>query len=121
MKRDVDLIRLILLEVEKNDNPVRSIQIDAEGYAPEEISYHVMLLQQAGYLTANDKSHLRGIAWEPKSLTWAGHEFLDATRNGKVWNQVKAKLKDHSIDAPLSVIQQVATKIVAQLLGLGGD
>jgi hypothetical protein len=119
MKRDLDLIRTILLEIEKNDNPLRSIPIEAVGYASEEISYHVMLLAQAGYISADNVSHMRGIVWKPKSLTWAGHEFLDATRNGKVWNQVKAKLKDQAIDAPLTLIQQLATKLVAQVLGLG--
>jgi hypothetical protein len=119
MKRDLDLVRLILLEVEKNDNPVRPITVEAEGYSPDEISYHVMLLEQAGYLTANNSSHLRGISYAPKSLTWDGHEFLDAARNKTVWAQVKAKLKDTASTAPLSLIQKLATAYVAHQLGLG--
>jgi len=93
VKRDNDLIGLILLEVEKNDQPLRSMRIDAEGYSPEEISYHVMLLHQAGFVPANDMSSFQGMVWLPKSLTWSGHEFLDATRSSKVWSQVKAKLR----------------------------
>ena len=119
MKRDLDLIRLILLETEKNDQPMQSVRISAEGFSDQEVSYHVRLLHEAGYVHANNMSHLRGIAWYPKSLTWAGHEFLDATRNGTVWNQVKVKLKDQAVDAPLSVIQQLATSLVARALGLG--
>jgi hypothetical protein len=118
VKRDLDLIRQILLEVEKNENPIRSIEIRVEGFSPEQVSYHVMLLNQAGYLTATDNSSLRGFSWYPKSLTWEGHEFLDAARSGTVWHQVKAKLKDQAIEAPLSVIHRLASKLVAQALGL---
>jgi hypothetical protein len=118
MKRDLDLIRLILLEVEKNDNYQRPVDIEAEGYSPEQVAYHVMLLGEAGYLTLSNKQHLRGFGVSPKSLTWAGHEFLDATRNGKIWHQLKARLKDQGIDAPLAVVQQLALKLVSQAFGL---
>jgi hypothetical protein len=119
MKRDLDLIRLILLDTEKNDQPLRSIRIAAEGFSDQEVSYHVKLLHEAGYIHAQNMSHMRGIAWYPKSLTWAGYEYLDAVRNGTVWNQVKAKLKDQALEAPLSVVQQLATSLVSRALGLG--
>jgi hypothetical protein len=121
MKRDLDLIRQILLEVEKNDNYLKTIAIQAEGYSPEQVSYHVMLLAKAGLVSANlaKQPQSGGEAWYPKSLTWEGHEFLDATRNGTIWHQLKAKLKDQGIDAPLSVVQQLALKLVGQALGLG--
>jgi hypothetical protein len=80
-----------------------------------------MLLEQAGYLTANNRTHLRGIDYRPKSLTWEGHEFLSAIRNGGVWNKVKAKLASTAIDAPLAVIKLLAAKYAAEALGvLGG-
>ena len=118
MKRDLDLIRLILLEVEKNENYLRPIDVEAEGYSPEQIAYHIDLLGDAGYLTLSNKQHLRGFGVSPKSLTWAGHEFLDATRSGTVWHQIKAQLKDQSVSAPLAVIQQLAIKLVGIRLGL---
>jgi hypothetical protein len=37
MKRDLDLIREILLEIAQNDQPHRSIEIEAEGYTSEQI------------------------------------------------------------------------------------
>jgi hypothetical protein len=121
VKRDIDLIRLILLEVEKNENYMQPIDIQAEGYSPEQIAYHVGLLGDAGYLTLSNKQHLRGFGVSPKSLTWSGHEFLDATRSGTVWHQLKARLKDQSVSAPLAVIQQLAVKLVGIQLGLGDE
>jgi len=114
MQRDLDLIRQILLEVEKHDDPLRAIPVGAEGHSAQEISHHVMLLKQAGYVTATDLSHLRGLAWTPKSLTWEGHEFLEAARNPTIWDQVKATLQDRVVDTPLSVIQKLATRLVSK-------
>lgn len=120
MKRDMDLVRLVLLEVEKNDNPMRAIEIQIDDYSPDEVSYHVMLLEQAGYLTAINLSHQRGIAYRPKAMTWEGHEFLSAIKSGSIWNRVKAKLAAAATDAPLSVIKQLAMKYAAEALGLFG-
>jgi Hypothetical protein (DUF2513) len=116
MKRDLELIRTILMEVEQNNQPLRPIKIEAHGYSPDEVSYHVWQLYDAGYVTAEDRSHLAGMVWLPKSLTWEGHNFLDATRNDGIWRQVKARLKDKGLDAPLSVIQELATKLVTSAL-----
>lgn len=119
MRRHLDLIRLILLEVEKNDTYAQTLDVTAEGYSPEEISYHVMLLCEAGFVTAGQAQDAGGqLRWYPRSLTWTGHEFLDATRNARVWHQLRAKLKDQGMEAPLTVVQQLASKLVAQALGL---
>jgi hypothetical protein len=117
MKRELDLIRQILLEVEQNDDYLRSVEIRAEGYSPEQINYHVMLLMEAGYVVGSHSLGPRDrYLYHPKSLTWEGHEFLDATRSGQVWHQIKAKLKDQGIDAPISVVKQLALKLTAKAL-----
>jgi hypothetical protein len=97
---------------------MRCINIRAEGYAPEQINYHVKLLADAGFLEATNFTTTTRLDWQPRALTWAGHEFLDTTRNESVWAQVKSKMKDRSLDAPLSVIQQLAVRILAGMLGL---
>ena len=88
----------------------------APGYAPDQIAYHVRLLHEAGYLDAMDLTTHSGFVWQPKTLTWQGHEFLDAARNTSVWQQVKTRLKDRGLDAPLSVIQQLAVRLTASML-----
>ena len=57
MKRDMDLVRQILLDTE-NIPFLRSGQFyepKIEGYSQEEVSYHVKLLHEAGYIEA--RSH----------------------------------------------------------------
>jgi len=48
MKRDMDLIREILLEIEKLPPNTETGEFPIEGWKPEEINYHIRLLCQAG-------------------------------------------------------------------------
>lgn len=118
MTRQLDLIRAILLEAEQHPNPTQPVAIRAPGYAPEQIAYHVRLLHEAGYVDAVDLSSMNEMAWLVKSLTWKGHEFLDATRTASVWQQVRARLKDRGVDVPFTVVQQLAAQIGAAMLGV---
>lgn len=120
MQRDMDLVRLILLDVERHEDPVRFFRVDVPGYSPEYIAHHVKLLAEAGYLEAENLSTLSSFDWQPKALTWTGHEFLDSIRHGKVWQKLKAELKDKGISLPFSLIQQLALKIAASYFGLSG-
>ena len=118
MQRKLDLIRAILLETEQHPEPTRPILIKAPGYAPGEVAYHIRLLHEAGYLDAVDLSTPNELAWLVRSLTWKGHELLDATRTEGVWQQVLARLKDRGVDAPIGVIQELAAQIAASMLGV---
>ena len=114
MQRDMDLVRAILLEVEQHQEPQAPFEVQAHGYSPEQIAYHVRLLAEAGYIDAIDF----GDDWQPKSLNWSGHEFLDATRNAGIWQKVKAELKDRGGSLLFSLIQQLALKLAAAQFGL---
>jgi hypothetical protein len=77
MKRDMDLVRSILLAIEKADTPLN--ELDIPGYDDDDvIVYHVGIMTQAGLIQEAEidfrDSHT-GVV-----LTWAGHEFLDAAR-----------------------------------------
>jgi hypothetical protein len=95
MKRDMELIREILLRIEETDDvaerpiPPERIQI---------IGYHLYLLLDAGFITGIDlrDDHLDGqYTWyhtPMPRLTWAGQEFLDAARDESTWKQAKERL-----------------------------
>lgn len=118
MTRDMDLIRLILLEVEQRQDVLRSRKVIVEGYSPEQIAYHVKLLAQANLVDVIDFTTFDGLDMRPRSLTWAGHEFIDATRNESVWHKVKAQVNDRGLSLPFELIQQLAIKIAAAAAGL---
>jgi hypothetical protein len=90
MKRDPELCRDLLLKVEELPFDGRFHDVVVEGRSDEEITYHIMLLDEAGLIEAEDLSTLSGMCWKPKRLTYSGHEFLDAARSDTVWQKAKA-------------------------------
>ncbi|MDB5971361.1 MAG: Uncharacterized protein JWQ90_3811 [Hydrocarboniphaga sp.] len=92
MKRDMDLARQILLAIEGQEDADGSswFALEFEGVSDKSVSHHIRLLHEAGLLDAIDLSTMAGPEWRPKSLTWAGHEFLDAARDETLWNKAKA-------------------------------
>lgn len=87
MKRNMDLIRELLLQLESS-----SYLENISGHTPEEITYHVSLLEDAGLLTQEfyKNPYLSGFPFlEGIRITWAGHEFLDASRKMSLWETAK--------------------------------
>lgn len=110
MKRDLDLVREILFAVEENaGNPLGSVELNIENHSQQELSYHIMLLDQAGLIRAEDCSVLgpEGFRWEAKHLTWEGHEFIDAARDSTTWKKAKKKVADAAGGVIFSVLKDV--------------
>jgi hypothetical protein len=90
MKRDMDLARKILFEIESQPSADNLIDLKFDGYSDEEIPYHVMLLDEANLIEADEVAELGAQShWFPIRLTWQGHEFLDAARDDTRWNKTK--------------------------------
>ena len=112
----MDLARLILLKIEQTaDDPRSWINLEVPDYTPAEVSYHVMILNEAGLIDACDLSTMgRGNSdWRPKRLTWNGHEFLDAARNDSIWNKAKEK----AISMNFELLKELLLCIIRQQLG----
>ena len=94
MKRDLDLIRKILLALESQEHGFFQEPLVIDGHSEEQIGYHVHLLGEAGLLKVGDHTHLQSLSPEafPVSITWAGHEFIDAAKDESVWAKAKAKV-----------------------------
>lgn len=88
MKRDMDLVRGMLLAIE--DDVLRFGEGTDNGGldAPDDvITAHLRLLEQAGLIEVMSRPisgpiYIRG-------LTWDGHDFLDAVRDPEVWKRTK--------------------------------
>lgn len=86
MKRDIELIRLILLREEQGTPPPA-----LASYGTALVSYNSALAIEAGLLRGEvmhegssnlPMGHVRGITWED-------HDFLDATRDARIWSRVR--------------------------------
>ncbi|MCY3807944.1 MAG: DUF2513 domain-containing protein [Gemmatimonadetes bacterium] len=118
MKRDMDLMRKILLAVEARPNPQSFDLVEIPGHQQEEVSYHVKLLGDAGYLDVYDRRALGpdGYRYAPSDLTNAGHDFLDGIRSKSIWEAAKQKLHKIGGTAPLDVVQSLLTSILKEKL-----
>lgn len=118
MKRDIGLIRSILLQVERHAEDSAPMQLRIETHSREEVSYHVRLLAQAGYIDAMCTKALADVTWVPMGFTWKGHELLDDIRDEAVWTRVKELVDDKGESASLAVLHELAIDISKQRFGL---
>lgn len=116
MKRDMDLARRILFEIEKHQEPNGWIPIKIENYRQEEISYHIKLLSQAGLIEAKDMTDSGGFDWKAKSLTWQGHEFLEAARNNTRWSNAKKFILEKGGNLTFDILKSVLTESIKSSL-----
>src|SRR5580704_6518329 len=120
MKRDMDLVRKILLAMEAHAAGYAPTPFTIAGYEQEVINHHVYLMSQGELVTAVVTTAMGDASPGalPLTITWTGHDFLDTVRNDTVWAKVKTELKDRGITLPFSLLQALAIKIAASLAGL---
>ncbi len=121
MKRDMDLVRRILLEVEKTQYPGGPHELSIEGYAKEEVTYHIELLKEAGLLLAMSTKSFGGVQHYPIRLTWEGHEFLDAARDDIRWSRTKevmGKVGGFTLEMVKAVLIALLKEAVGQYMAL---
>ncbi|WP_429255005.1 DUF2513 domain-containing protein [Paraburkholderia sp. GAS334] len=95
----MDLIRELMLKLEALPVPPAGsrvidssdVALQVDGYTIEQIDYHLSLLEQARFIHAGGLDF--GMQFGPgmgfRSLTWAGHDFLDSVRSPDVWDRTK--------------------------------
>ncbi|MEL7199301.1 MAG: DUF2513 domain-containing protein [Pseudomonadota bacterium] len=118
MRRDFDLIRQILLEVEGSPTPHFDGIVRIEGYENQVVQHHVSLLVDAGFIPAielHDQSSPEGYWLQDPQLTCDGHEFLNSIKDPTTWEKTKSGLKQVG-NWSLPVITKVAASVVLQQL-----
>lgn len=121
MKRDMDLIRKILFEIERlypfKDYRLETIEI--ENYDNFTIYYHLCLLKEADLIEGTEEPTINSQReFYPTRLTWKGYDFLDAARNDTIWKQAKAFIKDKGMGLSFDVLKGVLILKAKQELGL---
>ena len=114
MKRDMDLVRDILLAYEMNGH-FPNFDECLKGYSTEEVEYHINLMLNAGLLEAlfvpNSLNARMGIPYGYR-MTWDGHDFLDAARDETRWKKAKGIMKQIG-GATLEILKQILTQVMA--------
>lgn len=119
MKRDMDLVRAILLAIEGNSFRRTDAGLSLDGYTPRDIARHLRLLSEAGYAEANLLILEREGAMRASEarLTWKGYEFLDSIRGEGVWGHVKEQAGSLG-QVPFEVMKALGIAYLKEKLGL---
>lgn len=99
MKRDMDLVRGMLLAIEDGEGWFSGPdKIRVAGWEAADIRYHLAIMVDAGFVKQEIASVYKGsgltavkISDRPSSyrMTWAGHDFIDTFRDPEVWKRTK--------------------------------
>ncbi len=114
MQRDIDLIRQLLLDVERRGAtspidtlPIDSLRTDARHDSDERVRYHLRLLTDAGLLK---EVGLTSVGSPCVRLTHEGQEFLELARNDARWRAAKAAVLASTGGLPLAVLKALLSK-----------
>jgi hypothetical protein len=99
MKRDMNLIRELLLKIEARAIPPsvtvalspHDPALAVDGFTADEIGHHLRMLVSARFIeTPNNNRPFAGDGSVIfRQISWEGHDFLDSVRDPKIWDQTK--------------------------------
>ena len=117
MKRDMDLVREILIAVEEKKN------LDDLEYDRDQINLHVELMKEHGLVDAivalsSDSVEHRILACSVKRLTWKGQDFLEEARNKSIWEQAKKKCLEGTGGLAIELLRGCLVYVAKQKLGI---
>ena len=109
MKRDVDLCRQLLIDIEGHgaDCSLSALRTGLAPDAEERIRYHLRLLIDAGFVKEVDRTSA-GVPCV--RLTNSGQEFLELSRGDARWREAKWIVQEQSGGLSLTVIRALLTK-----------
>lgn len=121
MKRDLDLVRKIILAVEDQPSGYPSGDIVIDGYSEEQVGYHCYLIVAQGLAEGSNVTGLGSTSpnWLIHHLTPAGHDFADAARSDGIWTKAKTIIKDKGLSASIDVMKDLLLAIGKGAIGLG--
>ncbi len=119
MKRDMDLVREILIAIEEEN-----LALNGLGYDRDQIYLHVELMKEHGLVKAeivpdSDGVEHRILNCSVEGLTWKGHDFLDKARNKSIWEQAKKKCLEGTGGLAIELLSACLTDVAKRHLGIG--
>ena len=126
MKRDLDLIREIMLVLEDKMEYDKKFQsahlievIQDKTLSAEKLAYHVGLLVENDFIKAKEYRHQSG---EPtdyliNTITSQGQDFIDTIRQDITWNKIKEKASNIG-GFTLSLLVDIGKEYLKKQIGI---
>ena len=123
MKRDLDFLRELLLEIENYCEVGKLLKKkhsrdDADNKATIKTTGHLKLLIDEEFIEVIDATDQNNVIFFIRRLTSKGHDYLDSVRDPKIWRDTKVSLKKVGGAVPLAIVQALAVSVAKQALGL---
>ena len=126
MKRDLDLIREIMLVLEdkmeygKNFKSTQLIEIMQDKiFSAEKLAYHVGLLVENDFIKAKEYRHQSGEhnKYIINTITSQGQDFIDTIRQDITWNKIKEKASNIG-GFTLSLLVDIGKEYLKKQIGI---
>lgn len=114
MKRDMDLAREILLEIEEQYISTAIYDLEIKGYDMATVAYHCKILHEAGLISAYKAQYANNDIWSfgVGSLTWEGNDYLDKVRDNSTWSKTKNIIKEKGLPLIFDTIKTISSAII---------
>jgi hypothetical protein len=119
MKRDLTLIRKMVLAIE--DAPAGfAPELQFDDYTDVQVGYHAYLLIDAGLAKGADVTSMGDQSPQAivSHLTWAGHEFAEASRDEGRWKKAAGQVAAKGGSITLGVLKELLISYMRQQYGL---
>ena len=91
MKRDLELVKLILSEIESIPANQSQCDLNIEGHDKETVVAHLQLLIDAGLVKGVITKTQGGSSLSICGLTWAGHDYLSGAAYADSISAIKGR------------------------------
>lgn len=119
MKRDLDLVRAMLITAENSDGPVGEAELLSVEPDARKVAYHLELMEAHGLIRASvryDGFNRTPLSMELSSATWDGYDYLDAMRSTRVWDKAKASMTGAIGEVSLPLAKETCLMVARQLI-----
>jgi hypothetical protein len=119
MKRDLDLVRQLMLQIEALP-AAPPVQYRMSEIEDPVLLAHLELLIEAGLVNGriSRSQGTRGDVISVSGLTWHGHEWVEMVRSQSLWNEVKSAVLDGGGVLTFELTKAVAAKLFRARLAL---
>jgi len=124
MKRDDDLIRALMLDLEEASQALTGDH-KVDGYSRDQVAYHLAQIVRAGFAdgpkplypsTGDDPTVPFAVI--AQRLTPSGHDYISTLRDAAVWARVKAQAGKIAGGATLAILKELGAAEIKRRLGL---
>lgn len=114
MKRDLNLIREIMLALEDvSVFPLQTAEVcellNTEDYLA--VNEHLKMLASAGLISGRERGWVDGRLFLFDGITYDGHDFIEQIRNDTVFNKAVSHIKEYGLPVALNVLSDICSKI----------